>query len=200
MTLGSATEDEMAEKTEKVPVKTEPGRAGLLEAPWEPLAHLRDEMDKLFDEFTSGWPWGSGRRRRRGMMEPFREMMEPFRGGAFGAMPGAPATDVIDRDKDIQVRAELPGMNEKDIEVRLSDGLLTIHGEKKEEREEGEAGGNYYVAERRYGTFQRSLRIPEGIDADKVEATFKNGVLTVTLPKTKEAQERTRKIDVKAEK
>lgn len=82
----------------------------------------------------------------------------------------------------------------------ISDGVLSIRGEKKEEKEEGEEGSGYYVSERRYGSFQRSFQLPEGIDLDKVDATFKNGLLTVTLPKTKEAQEKVKKIKVNAEK
>jgi HSP20 family protein len=183
----------MADKTEKVPVKKEERRGGLPGGPWEPFAHLREEMDRLFDDFTSGWPWSSSRRRRRAMLEPFR-------GTSFGWGTAMAAVDVVDKEKEIQVRAELPGMDENDIDVRLSEGLLTIHGEKKEEREEGEEEGSYYVSERRYGSFQRSFRIPDGIDLNKVEAEFKKGVLTVTLPKTKEAQEKTRKIQIKAEK
>jgi HSP20 family protein len=100
----------------------------------------------------------------------------------------------------VEVRAELPGIDEKDIDVRLSDGTLTIRGEKKEEREEREEGGSYYVSERRYGSFQRSFRIPEGIDHDKVDASFRKGVLTITLPKTPEAQQKAKKIEVKGEK
>jgi HSP20 family protein len=90
-------------------------------------------------------------------------------------------------------------MDEKDIDVRLSEDTLTIRGEKKEEREEREEG-NYYVSERRYGSFQRSFRVPKGIDPDKVDANFQKGVLTITLPKTPEAQQKAKKIEVKGEK
>ncbi len=190
----------MAEKSEAVPVKREERRGGFLEAPLEPLAHLREEMDRLFDDFTSGWPWGRARRRARGMMTPFAGAFEPFRGSPFGWSSGIGAVDVVDKDKEIQIRADLPGMKEDDIDVRLSDGLLTIQGEKKEEKEESEEEGNYYVSERRYGSFQRSFRLPEGIDLEHVDAAFKNGVLTVKLPKTKEAQEKIKKIKVKGEK
>ncbi len=108
-----------------------------------------------------------------------------------------PAVDVVDKQKEVLVRAELPGLDQKDIDVRLSDDLLTIRGEKKDEHEEGEEDGSYYVSERRYGTFERTIRVPQGIDADKVEASFSKGVLTVTLPKTREAQDRSKKINVK---
>ncbi len=181
-----------------VPVTREDSGGRFFEQPWEPVARLRDEMDRLFDEFTSGWPWGGHRRRRRAMVEPFRGMMTepvtaPLRWGAL-----SPAVDVIDKEKDVEVRAELPGLSADDIDVRLNDGVLTMTGEKKEEKEEGKEGENYFVSERRYGAFQRAFRLPPGIDPEKVEATFRNGVLTITLPKTPEAQERVKKIQVKS--
>jgi HSP20 family protein len=86
-------------------------------------------------------------------------------------------------------------MEEKDIDVKFADGVLTIKGEKKEEREEKKK--DYYLSERRFGSFQRSFRVPEGVDADKIDASFKNGVLTVMLPKSAEAQKREKKIAIK---
>ncbi len=183
----------MAKEKGKVPVRMEPERGGPMESPWQPLIGLREEMDRLFDEFWSGWPMGRGRRRGRGFLEPFRGF--PMLGEA-----GMPAVDVIDKGTEIQVRADLPGLDEQDIDVRLSNDTLIIRGEKKEEREEGQEEGSYYLSERRYGSFQRTLSVPAGIDAEKVEASFRNGVLTITLPKTPEAQEKTRKIEVKGEK
>ena len=87
-------------------------------------------------------------------------------------------------------------MDEKNIELKVSDGMLSITGEKSEEKEEKKK--DYYLSERSYGSFERSFRIPEGVDADKIEASFKNGVLTVTLPKKAEAQKPEKKIAVKA--
>jgi HSP20 family protein len=94
------------------------------------------------------------------------------------------------------VTAELPGMDEKSIEVKVAGGALTIKGEKQEEKEEKKK--DYYLHERRFGSFERAFRIPEGVDADKIEASFKKGVLTVSLPKTAEAQKAEKKITVKA--
>ena len=108
-----------------------------------------------------------------------------------------PAVGVVDNQKEVLVRAELPGLDEKAIDVRLSDDMLIIRGEKKDEHEEGEEDCSYYISERRYGTFERTIRVPHGIDADRVEASLSKGVLTVTLPKTREAQDRSKKIDVK---
>lgn len=170
----------MAEESAKVPVKSEE-RRGIFESPWDSLMSLRNEIDRMFDEIWSGGMLSPFRRHRRGLTEPFR-------GTPLAWGTGMPAVDLINKEKEVEVRAELPGMDEKDIDVRLSDGTLTIRGEKKEERKEGEEGGSYYVSERRYGSFQRSFQIPEGIDRDRVEASFRNGVLTITLPKTPETQ------------
>jgi HSP20 family protein len=106
-----------------------------------------------------------------------------------------PAADVVEGEREYRITAELPGMSEKDLEISLGGDVLTVKGEKKEEREE--QGGNRYVAERRFGSFQRSFRLPEDADPDRIEAGFKNGVLTVTLPKRPEAQAQRRKIEVK---
>ena len=91
--------------------------------------------------------------------------------------------------------AELPGMDEKNIEVKVVNGNLTIKGEKQEEKEEKK---DYYLHERHFGSFERSFEVPDGVDADKIEASFKKGVLTVTLPKKPEAQKPEKKIEVKS--
>ena len=87
-------------------------------------------------------------------------------------------------------------MDEKSIEVKFSDGMLTIKGEKEETKEEKEK--DYHLSERRYGSFQRTFGVPDGVDANKIEATFTKGVLTVVLPKSAEAQKAEKKIAVKA--
>jgi HSP20 family protein len=107
--------------------------------------------------------------------------------------------DIAETEKAYEITAELPGMSESDVEVIASNGDLTIKGEKKEEKEEKEEKKkDYYLSERRYGSFERRMQIPKGVDADKIEATFKKGVLTVTLPKTPQAQKPEKKISVKA--
>ncbi len=113
---------------------------------------------------------------------------------SFGV--SAPFVDVVEKEKECQISAELPGLDEKDVEVSIADDLLTIKGEKKEEREE--KAKNYYASERRYGAFQRSFQIPSGVDADKIGASFQKGVLMVTLPKTPEAQTKEKKIAIEA--
>jgi HSP20 family protein len=107
----------------------------------------------------------------------------------------APAIDIAEKGTAYELTAELPGMDDKGIEVTVSDNVLSIKGEKKEEKEQKDK--NYHLSERRYGSFQRSFDLPTGVDAAKIEAQFAKGVLTVTLPKTAEAQKKQRKIDVK---
>jgi HSP20 family protein len=175
----------MAEAATKLPVKTE---EKAVERPsalreWRPLENLRREMDRLFDEFD----WRSPFRRSVFDMEPLwrREL----------TWAATPAVDIVEKDKAYEVTAELPGMDESNIEVKLAKGTLTIRGEKQEEKEEKKK--DYYLSERRYGSFERRFQVPEGVDTSKIEANFKKGVLTVTLPKTAEAQSTEKKIAVK---
>jgi HSP20 family protein len=102
--------------------------------------------------------------------------------------------DVRETDKEIVVEAELPGINEKDISLALQDGVLTIRGEKKHEHDEEKE--NFRMMERRYGSFQRSLRLPDTVDQDKVEASFDNGVLQIKVPKRPEAIGKQRTIPI----
>jgi len=141
-----------------------------------PFAHLRREMDSLFDNFFRGFD-----------IEPFESRM-----GAF-----TPKVDVTENDKEIKISAELPGMDEKDIDVSLQNDILTIKGEKKEEKED--KGKDYYRMERSYGSFIRTIPLPVEVETDKVEARFKKGVLSITLPKTAKAVAETKKVAVKVE-
>jgi HSP20 family protein len=169
----------------KVPVTTskqptEPASAPQL---WPPFETLRREVDRLFDDFGSDF-W------RR----PFRALseFEPF-SGRFAL---SPAMDVAETDKAYEITAELPGLDEKNIEVNVVNDGLTIKGEKRDEKDEKTK--DRYVSERRYGSFERYFRLPDTVDAGKIEASFKKGVLTVTLPKKPEAQQPAKKIEVKA--
>ncbi len=107
-----------------------------------------------------------------------------------------PRLDVVDDDKAFRVSVELPGMTDKDVAVTVDDRTLTIRGEKKEEKEKKDK--DVFRRERAYGSFRRTIELPGDVDAGKIEAKFKDGVLTIDLPKTKEAQERVRQIPVKA--
>ncbi|HJU18098.1 MAG TPA: Hsp20/alpha crystallin family protein [Stellaceae bacterium] len=154
----------------------------------DPFQSFRSEMDRMFDQLWRGF--GLPSMRRGFESEPF------WRGeGGFGA--SMPAVDVAEDDKAYHITAELPGLNEKDIEVNLSDDILTICGEKRDEQEQKDK--NYHFSERRYGSFRRSFAVPQGIDRDKIEANFRNGVLALTLPKTQDAMQQQKKIEVKAQ-
>jgi HSP20 family protein len=107
-----------------------------------------------------------------------------------------PSLDVVDDDKAFRVTVELPGMTDKDVAVTVDDHTLTIRGEKKEEKEKKDKDA--FRRERAYGSFRRTIELPGEVDAAKIEAKFKDGVLTIDLPKTKEAQERVKQIPVKA--
>ncbi len=153
-----------------------------------PLATLRDEMDRLFDDFFSGSPLMPLRRRDWGLA-PWRRLP-----ASYGAT--LPGVDIADSEKEYRITAELPGVEEKDVDVSLADDVLTIKGEKRHERKEKTE--DYVVSERRFGSFERSFTLPLGADAEKIDATFKSGVLTITVPKLPEAQAKRKKISVKA--
>ncbi|TYO65106.1 Hsp20/alpha crystallin family protein [Bradyrhizobium hipponense] len=160
----------------KLPVRSEPVRSI---AEWRPFESFRREIDRMFDDFIGGF----GR--------------FPFHSVAREDLPfvSSPPVDVVEKEDAFQITAELPGMDDKDVEVKCTDSTLTIRGEKKVEKEERKK--DYFVSERRFGSFQRAFRIPETVDPGKIDASFKNGVLTLTLPKTAEAQKRERRIEVK---
>ena len=107
-----------------------------------------------------------------------------------------PSMDVSETDRQLKVTAELPGVDDKDIEVTLTDGVLTVKGEKRSESEEEDKDKHHYRLERSYGAFRRSFRLPPGIDADDVSASFDKGVLKVTVAKKEAAESATRKIEV----
>jgi HSP20 family protein len=104
-----------------------------------------------------------------------------------------PAFDIAESDTEYSVIAELPGIDEKDIDVTLTNGILTIKGEKKQETEEKD--GTYHRIERRYGSFQRSFRMPDGVQGDKIDATYKDGVLKLMIPKSETSE--VKKIEIK---
>ena len=171
------------------PVAVESGaRASTPEAETRhPLLSLRQEMDRLFDNFLGGFT-----------LAPFGRSLEadPWRrfGSALGM--GYPTVDAAETENEYQISAELPGMAEKDVEVTLANGMLTVKGAKNEAKEERKK--DYFMSERRYGSFQRSFRLPEDADPEKIAATLKNGVLSVTVPKSAQALAQHRKVEVKA--
>jgi HSP20 family protein len=164
----------MAQASSKEPASTQP-KSGQLPARWKDrdfLGNLRDEIDRVFEDFDRGWLGMPVRWRGLGM-EPFRR-----EGPALAMMP---SVDVIEKDGMFEVTADLPGVDEKNVEVKLSGDILTIKGQREERKEEKKQ--DYYLCERQFGAFERSFQVPENVESNKIDACFKNGVLTVTLPK-----------------
>lgn len=142
-----------------------------------PMAALQRDINRLFDGFWNRFEQSVG------------TLDLPWTASGL-------RSDVVETDDAIEVSIELPGMEQGDIEVSLTDDALTIKGEKKVERKDEKKG--YYVSERSYGSIQRTIPLPPGVDTDKAQATFKNGVLTVTVPQSAEAKAKIKRIDVKA--
>jgi HSP20 family protein len=140
--------------------------------PQDPFLHLHREMNRLFDDVWNGFGFGS---RSPMLME-----------GRFGW----PRVELGEDDKALTVTAELPGLDEKDVQVELAGGVLVIRGEKKVENGEGKV-----FSERYYGSFERQIPL-EGVQEDKAQASFRNGVLTVTLPKSEEARASVKRIAI----
>lgn len=178
----------MAEAATKLPVKTENDSAPTPIHNWvAPFDSLRREIDRLFDDFRPFDFRFSSARSLFGV-DPRKSQEGPY--------AIAPAMDLVEKDGEYEVTAELPGIDEKNVEISLSNRTLTVKGEKSEEKERKEK--DYFLSERRYGSFHRSFPLPDSVDSEKVEATFSKGVLTIRLPKTAEAQKPAKKIEVKA--
>jgi HSP20 family protein len=136
------------------------------------LSSLRREMDRAFDRFFEGWPFQVTK----------------------GGRSWTPSIDVSETPKAVVVKAEIPGMEAKDIDIAITGDVLTIRGERRQEKEEKDE--NTHLVERRYGSFSRSVGLPAEVETDKVDATYKNGVLKITMTKSKKASQK--KIEVKA--
>ena len=143
-----------------------------------PFESLQRQMNRVFDDFFSGFD-----------LQPFSGWGEKF--GGFN-----PRINVTENDKEVRVTAELPGMDDKDIDLSLTKDSLTIRGEKRLDHEKTE--GNRYYSERSYGTFSRTVPLGFEVDEDKVDASFVKGILTIVLPKSERAQRQARKITVKS--
>ncbi len=156
-----------------IPWARKDGPPGARREEENPIALLQREMNNVFESFWNrfgrfDWPaWGGGEAK----------------------------SDVVATDNAIEVSIELPGMEMKDIEVSVANDLLTVKGEKKIERKEEKKG--YYLSERSYGAIYRTIPLPPGVDGEKAQASFKNGVLTIKLPQTPEAQAKVKRIEVK---
>jgi HSP20 family protein len=140
---------------------------------WEPfreIEEMKEAMDRLVDDVWRGRPTLTRRE-------------------------WVPAVDMIDKKSELLVKAELPGMDRKDIHISITGDLLTIKGERKAEKETKEE--DYYCCESSYGSFSRAVSLPVGVETDKITAEYKNGILEVHLPKTKEVKEKTKEVPVK---
>ncbi len=139
---------------------------------YTPFKEMQRMIDRIFDEFPYEWPTLS-----RGTKELI------------------PAMDIFETDKGYEVEAEIPGIKREDIEVNINDRILTIKGEKKDERDEEKKGSK--ILERIYGTFERSFTMPEDADKDNISAKYENGILRLMIPKRPESKSKKVKIEVK---
>jgi HSP20 family protein len=142
----------------------------------DPFLAMRREMNRLFDDVFDGF----------GLPSAF--------GPVLRQMPAAPKIDVSETDNEIQITAEMPGIDQNDVDVLLEDDRLIIRGEKKEEREDKDR--NYHVRERVQGAFSRTLPLPFAPDPNQVKAEFRNGVMTITIPKPQEVNQKQHRIEV----
>ena len=180
----------MANFEKKMPVHTDDKKTDqqpIATDPWRPLEKLRQQVDHLFEDFNRG------------------SMLTPFRRGLFDVEPfwnrefigrSVPAVDITEKDESFEITAELPGMDQENIDIKLSNGNLIIKGEKKEDKEEKSKG--YHLSERHYGSFQRAFSLPKGVDTDKIEANFSKGVLSISLPKKPEAMNADKMVQIKS--
>ena len=141
---------------------------------WDPFASLRRDMERMYEDLSRDFGWGPP--------------------ATTTGMVAAPRIDVSETDAELKIEAEMPGVDEKDVEVVLSDGRLTIKGEKKQEKKEEKK--DYHLVERSYGSFARSIGLPFEADPGQVKATVANGVLTVTVPKPPQVKAKEKKIPI----
>ncbi|RME22892.1 MAG: Hsp20/alpha crystallin family protein [Deltaproteobacteria bacterium] len=168
-----------------LPIRKKDNGAGLARTTPEvqhPIERLRVEMNRLFDELAS---------------DPFFGFGRALDLGGFAWGEALPRVDIKDRRKELEVSVEVPGMEPDDIDVRVEDDALVIRGEKR--HEQTEEGEDYYLAERQWGSFQRVIPLPVEVEADKIKAKLKKGVLTLRIPKSEQAQQKAKKITVETE-
>ena len=163
--------------TDLIPWKKNDETPALRRQETDPFGQLRREIDQMFDGMLGGWtrPMNLLDRRLGNWM---------------------PQVELSETGKEIRVTAELPGMEEKDLEVSVLDGALTLRGEKSQEHEEEK--GDVHRSERQYGMFERTIPLPAPVEIEKVKASFKKGVLKIILPKTREAQSNRRVIQIES--
>ncbi len=175
----------MSNSDENIPTKPKPAApAPVASREWDPFAGLHTDLDQMVNALRGGF-WRSP----LGLGVP--DLSPVLRGKGI-----APAVDISETESSYELTAELPGLAPEHVEVKMANGRLTIKGEKQEESEEKKEG--YHLSERRYGSFQRTFSLPEGIDEEKITAEFKNGVLKITLPKAPDLQQQEKKIEIQS--
>jgi HSP20 family protein len=170
------------------------GTSGAARSPFALMRRMMDDMDRLFEDFGFGRELGVG----GGLTAPLlsdigRDLWAGASNDAVSAW--SPAVEVLEKGDKLVVRAEIPGVSKDDVSIDLTDDVLTIQGERRQEFED--RGEGFYRSERSYGRFLRSIPLPEGTDAEKAEARFNDGVLEVTLPAPKREQKRGRRIAIR---
>jgi len=151
--------------------------ARLAATPFSFMRRFAEEMDQLFEDFDFRRDW-----------------LAPVFGSEFGAGIWSPQVEMLQRDGELIVRADLPGLTKDDVKVEITDNAITIEGERRGEKEEKHEG--FYRSERSYGKFYRRLPIPEGVDVKDAEATFQNGVLEVKMKASKREQQKGRRLEI----
>jgi HSP20 family protein len=180
----------MTKKSEEARQETSPARrdewfpSGLSRRPFEFMRRFSEEMDRLFADFNFGRDW----------LAPSLGDLAPRGFGDIGQTLWSPQVEMFERDGQLIVRADLPGLTRDDVKVEVTDNSINLSGERKSEREEKDAG--YYRSERSYGSFYRSIPLPEGVNADDANATFKNGVLEIAMA-APQAKPRGRQLEIK---
>ena len=143
---------------------------------WEPFRELEEEMERLFEE----WPFGR---------------VSPWSRRALAAREWTPRMDMFDREDKVVINAELPGMSKEDVDISVTGNILTIQGERKAEEEVKDE--DYYCCEQYRGAFYRAIQLPSGLETDKIDATYDNGILEITLPKSPEVKPKRIEVKVK---
>ncbi|MFL5582026.1 MAG: Hsp20/alpha crystallin family protein [Gemmatimonadaceae bacterium] len=166
----------------------DPVFGGALGEPFALMRRMAEDMDRLFDQFGFGRT-GLG----AGLFRDIPRAGSLLRDAERGAW--TPQVEMFQRGDRLVVRADVPGMKKEDLQIDVEDGLLTLRGERRDEREENEEG--LYRSERSYGQFFRAIPLPEGVDAEQCEAAYKDGVLEVTLPAPKQEARRARRIQIR---
>jgi HSP20 family protein len=156
-------------------------------SPFSFMRRMTEDMDRLFDNFVLG--------RSLGLGPPFAESDRDLWRGGMAEAPWAPQVETFRRGDKLVVRADLPGLKKEDVTVEANDGMLTITGERCDEHEDTK--DDYYRSERSYGRFFRALPLPEGVTSDQIDATFKDGVLEVSIPAPKQPEKKSRQVQIR---